>query len=393
MPSVAQSLLNHPSRPSTALVPVGLLGEDDVDDISDAIHLRCAGGGAEFFEPGEQGVATVDQEFRSATELGPNLTIDLDETRVFSMRDLISSDIHVHRDTQVRSRNIIQFVILARPRASPTDGSRAKWTVPDPDVYRDLINRSECYMATNRLPCLKAVKWTNLWGKVGLVGLSAREAEHLEDYRTVIEALHDDNYQFTIFPREGVDKKGSISIVLTEQFRSFEPLCLPECLFLRNKCLKGALRVTHIKTYRDGDKTRAGRSKKGWRLVLLQGCQDFMRCLEDYDEDEQFQLGSGHVYIKGGVRRPRTNTGRQRGRDNDRRGRGAREQDADPQRNSRPDSGRRGSHNRSSNFPRLSYSHAANSGSNRGWGDRTRDGDAPSVHDEPASGSGRTAGT
>ena len=49
----------------------------------------------------------------------------------------------------------------------------------------------------------------------------------------------------------------------------------------------------------------------------MEGCSEFMRSLEQFDEDERFSLGSGHIFIKGGVRKARQHSaprGRGRGR-------------------------------------------------------------------------------
>ena len=246
-------------------------------------------------------------DFRSLPAIDPDMSVDLDETRVFEMRDLVSSDIRIHRGSQVRSRNIIQFIVLARPRTAGQrlPGQTTPWTVPEPQEFHDLVNRTECYMIAKTPACFRIQKWANLWGKVGLLGLSAKNADHLEEFRRIIESLGTNDLIFTIFPREGLDKKGSVSILLRETFRSYEPTCLPEALLLRNRGLRGSLRVTHIKTYHEDDRSRGGQSKKDWRLILLQGCAEFMTSLEAYSEDAQFILGSGHIFIRGGVRRPR----------------------------------------------------------------------------------------
>ena len=111
-----------------------------------------------------------------------------------------------------------------------------------------------------------------------------------------------------------MDKRRSVSILLLDNFRSLEPRLLPEILFARNKGLGGALKVTHVKTYGREETSRAGQSKKGWRLILLQGCANFMKSLESFEEDHKFTIGSSFVYIRGGVRRPRQHSRNQQAR-------------------------------------------------------------------------------
>lgn len=225
----------------------------------------------------------------------------------------MSPEIDIRSGSQIRSRDVLQFVVLAKPRgpsSAPAPSTSippaTNWTIPEPREFHSLMNRAECFMIDNKLPCYNAHKWGNLWGKVGLVGLSAKVPRHIEDFRTVIEGLSTDTLTFTIFPRDAVENRGSISVLLRDTFKEFSPKCLPAAIFRRNKGLRGSLRATHTKTYGAEDKTRSGASKKGWRLILLQGCSEFMRSLEAYEEDEKFTLGSGYIYIRGGVRKPRS---------------------------------------------------------------------------------------
>ena len=281
----------------------------EIAAISEAIGQRCAGGSAEYLATDEPGLDPVQMEYMPSS-LNQSMSVDLDETRVFDMRELVSEDIDIREGSQIRSRDVIQFVLLARQRRSQgRSGSPATpWFVPDINEFHDLQNKAECTMIEKNLPCFKARKWSNLWGKVGLIGLLPKNPEYLRDYRTIVEATMTDDLAFTLFPRDAVENRGSVSVVLREQFRSFNAKCLPASLFNLNRGLSGSLRVTHIKTYTASDKTRAGTSKEGWRLLLLQGCPQFMRSLEKYDEDERFQLGSGYIYIRGGARKPRPAT-------------------------------------------------------------------------------------
>ena len=265
---------------------------EEVQAIAELISSRCAGGGAEHFAQEEPGLEQVHMEFLPPPSFDPNASIDLDESRVFEMRDLVSTSIDIQGGAQVRSRDVLQFVVLAKEKVNPsedifgtipvvpgdaaagsmeTSSTRRKttWTIPDAMTFNDVVNRIECQMVTERLPCLRAQKWTNMWGRVGLVGLSARDPEHIRSYRNLVEQLEDERYCFTIFPRDVADKRGSISVLLQENFRAFNPMCLPGSLFSRNRGLTGALKVTHIKTYREDEKSRSGLSKKDWKLSLI----------------------------------------------------------------------------------------------------------------------------
>lgn len=289
-------------------------GTPEIKAISEVIGLRCAGSGGEFIAPNEPGLDPINMEYLSSEGgiLDQSMTVDLDETRTFDMRDLISPDIKIGPGGQVRARDVIPFVVLARHRGAdppPTiSGSATPWTVPETKDFHSLISRIECYMINKGLQCVKAKKWANLWGKVGLIGLSPKNPEHITEFRTVVEGLATDKLAFTLFPKDAVENRGSISVLLRDTFKEYDPKCVPAALFLGNKGLRGSLRATHVKKYKPGDKTRNGVNKDGWRLLLLQGCPAFMRSLEQFSEDDRFSLGSGFVYIRGGTRKARTSS-------------------------------------------------------------------------------------
>ena len=335
---------------SQGLAPAAPWSTEEIAAISEVIGQRCAGGSAEYLASDEPGLDPVEMDYLPSA-LDQSLSVNLDETRVFDMRDLVSNDIDIRRGSKIRTRDVVQFVLLARPRL-PSDRmplSATPWMIPDLAEFHDLINRAECHMIENKMTCYKARKWSNLWGKVGLVGLSPKTPEHIPDYRAVVEAMNTDKLTFTLFPKEAVENRGSVSVILREQFRSFNIKCLPASLFNLNRGLAGSLRVTHSKTYTASDKTRAGTSKEGWRLLLLQGCPAFMKSLEKYDEDERFSLGSGYIYIRGGVRKPRPTPPSSSGRPQPGRSTGKGDQGHDP-------NGKRNKDNNGLNrqhFPRL----------------------------------------
>ena len=106
-------------------------------------------------------------------------------------------------------------------------------------------------------------------------------------------------------PKDALDRKGQVSVLLRTNFRSFKHQWLAGSLIDRSRGLRGGLRITHIKTYTNKDYSRNGTCKDGWRLVLLQGCPAFMASLEKFGVDHRFPLGSGAVIIRGGTNRPK----------------------------------------------------------------------------------------
>ena len=143
-----------------------------------------------------------------------------------------------------------------------------------------------------------------MWGKVGLIGLASRDLEELKAFRDVIELQRAGRTRFALFPKDSLNRKGNLSVLLRENYKDFNIKYLAKGILLRAR-MRGGLRVTHVKKYRPYDRTRNGTSKEGWRLVLLEGCPRFMTELSKFDLDHRFPVGAGHVIIRGGQGRPR----------------------------------------------------------------------------------------
>ena len=308
MPPVL-ALMGPPGPPQTGVVPQQThpstsqgLAPEFVKAISDDVNRCCAGGNGEFFDPDETGIFTLEHEFDYDDDDAMDTTVDLDTTQVFNVRDLVSSGMEVTEGAQVRTRDVVPYVLLKLDEA--TDN---KWSVPDTQLFHGLTNRLESRIMRDDLPCGAVLKWSNLWGKVGLLGLSVKNAALLSDFRNLVESQVKGSIRFSIYPRDALEKKGNVSVLLRETYRDFDIGVLAKTILRRTRKLKGGLRVTHVKEYGDKERSRAGASKAGWRLVLLQGTPDFMASLEQFEADHRFWVGSDRVIIRGGNRKPSSN--------------------------------------------------------------------------------------
>ena len=208
-----------------------------------------------------------------------------------------------------------------------------------------------------------------MWGQVGLIGLSTKHVPSLNAYRAVVESQTHRGSTFTLFPKEAVEKRGNVSVLLREIFRNFDVTYLPKAIMQRSRKLRGGLRVTHVKEYEDDEYSRSGACKAGWRIVLLQGCAEFMRSLELYDQEHKFPVGSGHVLIRGGGGRPKASgVGRGQGGDDQAAGRGSGRQQQQKS-SKRPggrfeknDKSRRGDKSYDRDFPKNSTANESRAG-------------------------------
>ena len=275
--------------------------------ISDAVNYRCAGSTGEFFDPDEKGVYEVNMDFYTMEAGSLDDSNTTERTQTLEIADLAGAGIDVGKGGQVLVTDVIPFVILKfNPETDKT------WTVPDPSTYQDLINSASGRIVERNLPCGAAYRWANLWGKVGLLGLSPKNMDHVREFRALIEEHMAGRTRFTLFPKDALDKRDNLSVLLRDNFLTFKAEWLPQWIITRSR-IRGGLRVTHVKEYAESDRTRSGTSKRGWRLVLLQGCPLFMKSLERFDQEHRFPVAAGHVIIRGGAGRPKS---RSRGNDN-----------------------------------------------------------------------------
>ena len=291
--------LGHGTRPmdTSAVAPsANIFSSETVNYVSNAVNMRCAGGGGDALGADDAEISPFTMDFALADD--HDTTTVFDQTQVFDIRELVSNDIEVASE-EIRTKDVISYVVLKwDTRVDPN------WTVPDPALFHDLLNRVTCEILERDLACGSIRKWTNMWGKVGLVGLSPKSTALLTEYRELVERQVVGSTKFTIFPRDGLEKKGCVSVLLREYYRHFKIELLPKEILRRTKALRGGLKVTHFKSYKAGDRSRTGASKEGWRLILLQGTAEFMSSLEAFEEEHRFPVGSDRIIIRGGKRKP-----------------------------------------------------------------------------------------
>ena len=299
-PSAAPSVADQ--RSTSFLCPSKAIRE-----LADAVNIRCAGSGGDIFDPEEEDMEEIEGVHWRLDETLDMTAIDTDLTRSVELADLVGQDIDIGMGGQIRVTDVIPFVIL---KWNPeTDRS---WTIPSPEVFEDLMARVECVSLESDVVCLRAYRWANLWGKVGLLGLSSSDLRDLKEYREMIENQMLGRTRFTLFPKDALERRGNLSVLLRANLRTFDLKWLPKAILLRSR-MKGGLKLTHVKYYREDDKTREGNSKKGWRLALLQGCPQFMDSLKKFDQEHRFPIGAGHIIIRGGADRPKGTVERGRG--------------------------------------------------------------------------------
>ena len=91
------------------------------------------------------------------------------ETQNINLKELEREDDNIEGLTgEIRLRGLIQFVLLECPEVSE------EWMIPTEQMFNDVINGVECNLLKYKPPFANVLKWSNLWGSVGLLGLSAK---------------------------------------------------------------------------------------------------------------------------------------------------------------------------------------------------------------------------
>ena len=201
----------------------------------------------------------------------------------------------------VRSRGVIQFVVLARSGHVAHEA----WDAPRLEVVRDFASFLLCTISKLKLEFGTILRWTNPWGNVAVVGLDSQNLDLLQKFRTFFTTLKFGHQYFNTFPKDALTNSLGLSVLLKNELREFKEECLAEALFARNQ-LFGVLETLEAETYTAADTTRAGVSKNGWRNVLLQGDETFLASLSTFPALHWFNLGPATVQIHGGERRAET---------------------------------------------------------------------------------------
>ena len=150
--------------------------------LADVVNGKCAGSGGDILDPEAEDMEEIDDDFVRVDVTLDETHEELDQTRCLDIRDLVGSEIDVGAGGQLRVGETVPFIVLKfDPRVDKA------WTVPDPELFTELMNIVQGHCYERKLNCQRAYRWATLWGKVGLLGLASRNVKVLTDYREAVE--------------------------------------------------------------------------------------------------------------------------------------------------------------------------------------------------------------
>ena len=226
-------------------------GKINIRKIMDMVNDRRRDNGFEPFNNLDESGLIEKNDFKR-TERNKEHSIDesmLDETAVFDFRELEREEDRIEGMAgEIRTRGVLQFVLL--------ECRKGEWVIPDSQTFHDLINRVECNFLREKSPLTKVLRWTNLWGSIGLLGLSAKSRPRLREFR---DALSERDIikgkLFSSIPKDVLMDRTRLCTLLRTNHRSFDLNTFSDGLFSKNSGLRGQVGISHTKTYGPDDKT------------------------------------------------------------------------------------------------------------------------------------------
>ena len=197
----------------------------------------------------------------------------------------------------------LRFVLIVRNKNNPCE----KWNVASREVFSDVVNEVLSDLSINDPNASKAFAWAD--ARRGYIALKPSCRKHIEVFRQAITDWRPDEDDEISTDQECqtylVDKivdRYSLTILLRRNLRKIKLENLGRLVFERNKKLKGSLKPVKCKYYAPDDTNLNGTSRRHWRLVHMEGNDEFLRSLTQFPDDEIFQLGSEGIQIRGGTR-------------------------------------------------------------------------------------------
>ena len=222
----------------------------------------------------------------------------LDKTQEIDLDLLLPSGCKRNPGRKIKSNGVIQFVVMRRPERSEDE-----WEFFPRKTLENLINYVEGRNAFTGNGLSVAFKFANMWGEVPLLGLFSIDISAMTGYRFQVE-LYSDGFEYQTFPRDALDRRLSLTIMLWQNLEGIEDDAIAPNLLDRNRELAGGVKVAKVKNFRADDLDTRGVSMLGARLVQLDGNETFLRSLEKLPKSHRFGLGVGTVIIRGGNRAP-----------------------------------------------------------------------------------------
>ena len=121
----------------------------------------------------------------------------------------------------------IQYILLSKSGFKDED-----WYIPDRKMFHAAVNWIEILLLTRETELVKTMAWSNMWGKIGLLGLLAEDMKRLTRFRQFVDnELIISDRRFKLYPKEALLRESEITLLLMNDLVSFPYELIPNALF------------------------------------------------------------------------------------------------------------------------------------------------------------------
>lgn len=186
----------------------------------------------------------------------------------------------------------LEFVMITRRDESE------EWYLPSMQVFADVINMVQMKILMGNMDMASVLFDTKNWGGVRVMILRVSSVLSLARWRSELTKIDHEGREYNSFPKCSLQAKNNqVSMLLRDGLRYFRLEWLSLELKKRN-ALKGKIAVVFSKVYGPKEKTRLGVSKDGWKLVIANVDDVFLRSLRAFSPGHSFKVGASTVLIR-----------------------------------------------------------------------------------------------
>ena len=172
------------------------------------------------------------------------------------------------------------------------------WYIPPLSDFTEVVNQVQVRILERGFRFLDVLVETSSWCGVGVIALKATCPLRMQRWREQLTRVDLLGYEYNSFPKDAlITRDIQVSILLRSGLKNFKLKWIAHELKIRNP-LKGRMTIVYSKTYGPGDKTRAGISKNGWRLVIAKVDAVFAESLKLLPFGYGFRVGASTVQIR-----------------------------------------------------------------------------------------------
>jgi hypothetical protein len=189
--------------------------------------------------------------------------------------------------------NIVEFVMVIKTRDS-TGAYQVE--LPGADLFEDLAGKASWQLMDEKAEyCLVVDTVAVNDSGIGLIGLSYRDFQGAERYRSILRSYSTDDMLVETYPVSDILKRHALTIFLHRHHHTPDHR-IGEVLRIMNPDLKGSFTIIYNKLIKSGP-------RNGSRILSLDASEEFLDSLSRFEKNHRFRLANKRFFISGGIRK------------------------------------------------------------------------------------------